>query len=159
MATGYDAIEGALQTILQALTGTFANSGQVTRGDWRVMDHGFECWAVLYPGEYEETSADEPVRNGSIEIKYTTKLLLGVRYLNDGTTRQTLVQKRDAVMRQLRAYPYFNRLASDTAYMGLIRSDGEPEAVFPTNEKGGPYFLVQQFTIPSSETSTVTVSG
>lgn len=156
MADGYDAIEAALQTILQALTSVFATTEQVTRGDWRVMDRGVDVWAILYGADYTEESA---MAAGSSQMTYTTKLLLGVRYLNDGTTRQRLVQVRDAVIRHLRKYPHLNGLASASANMGLITSDGEPQAVFPVNDEGGPFALIQQFTIPTFEIDTVTIAG
>lgn len=156
MADGYDAIEGALHTILQGLTSVFATPEQVTRGDWRIMDRGVDVWAILYPANYNEDSA---MAAGTSQMTYTTKLLLGVRYLNDGTTRQHLVQVRDAVVRHLRKYPHLNGLASASANMGLITSDGEPLAVFPSNDEGGPFALIQQFTIPTSELDTVTILG
>lgn len=155
MADGYDAIEGALQTILQTLTTVFPNADQVTRGDWRVMDRGFDVWAVLAGADYIEDTA---MAAGASQMNYTTKLLLGVRYRNDGTTRQALVQQRDAVIRHLRKYPHLNGLASTSANMGLITSDGEPQAVFDKDDNG-PFFLIQQFTIPTSEIDTVTIAG
>lgn len=155
MADGYDAIEGALQTLLQNLTSVFAAPEQVTRGDWRVMDRGVDVWAVLYCADYSEESA---MAAGSSQMNYTTKLLLGVRYTKDGSTRRTLVQKRDAVIRHLRKYPHLNGLASDSANMGLVTSDGEPQAIFDKDDNG-PFFLIQQFNIPTSEIDTVTVEG
>lgn len=156
MADGYDAIESALQTILQALTSVFATSAQVTRGDWRVLDRGVDVWAVLYPADYTEESA---MAAGASQMNYTTKLLLGVRYRDDGSTRVALVQARDAVIRHLRKYPHLNGLASTSANMGLITSDGEPQALFPANDEGGPFALLQQFTIPTFEIDTVTIAG
>lgn len=156
MADGYDAIEAALQTLLQSLTSVFATSAQVTRGDWRVMDRGVDVWAVLYPTDYSE---DTPMAAGSSQMKYTTKLLLGVRYRDDGSTRVALVQARDAAIRHLRKYPHLNGLASDSATMGQITSDGEPLAIFPTSDEGGPFALTQLFTIPTAEIDTVTIAG
>jgi|GEM_PF-6166028 hypothetical protein len=155
MADGYDAIEAALQTILQSLTSVFATSEQVTRGDWRVMDRGVDVWAVLFPADYIEESV---MAAGSAQMSYTTKLLLGVRYRDDGSTRVALVRVRDAVVRHLRQYPHLNGLASDSANMGLITSDGEPQALFPSNDESGPFALIQQFTIPTSEIDTVTIA-
>ena len=156
MADGYDAIEAALQTLLQNLTSVFATSAQVTRGDWRVMDRGVDVWAVLYPGDYNEADA---MAAGASQMSYTTHLLLGVRYRDDGSTRVALVQARDAVIRHLRKYPHLNGLASASANMGMITSQGEPQAVFPANDDGGPFALIQLFTIPTYEIDTVTVAG
>lgn len=152
---GYDAIEAALQAILQSLTTTFPTLDCVTRGDWRVMDKGYDTWAVLWGADYNEADV---MAAGSSQMAYTTKLLLGVRYLDDGITRVALVRARDAVIRHLRKYPHLNGLASASANMGFITSDGEPQAVFDKSDNG-PFFLVQQFTIPTSEVDTVTISA
>jgi hypothetical protein len=151
----YDTIEAALQTILRYDTTTFANSAQVSRGDWRIMDSGRSPLAVLYAGAYAENDTDTTLTEFS--VTWTVKLDLILKY-TDETTRVTFAQKRDTVLEQIMKYPMLHALASATAKLGRITSDGDPLPIFD-KDGNGPFFLMQTFSIPVSEVLTIAPTG
>ena len=151
----WDTIEAGLQTLLQALTSKFPVAAQVTRGDWRVMDAGYNLCVVLYAGAYAE--GEDPTL-AEFLVTHTEKLALIKRYLDDGTTRVGFGQDRDAVLEHLMKYPCLNGLAGASARRGKITSDTDVEPIFDKDDNG-PFFLMQIFSIPVSEIPSITPVG
>lgn len=151
----YDTVEAKLQYLLQALTTEFPNEAQVTRGDWRVMDAGYDQCAVLYAGAYNEKDRSESAF-GEFDVTWIAHLALIRKYLDDGTTREAFARSRDAVLEQLMKYPCLGGLPKAT--MGNITSDTEVEPVNDQDDNG-PFFLIQVFSIPVSETLSITPLG
>jgi len=159
----YDAIEAAIKTILLYDTTTFPalvapdTISQVTRGDWRIMDSGKSPLVVLYAGGYTEDESQIAALN-EFAVTWTAKLDLIVKYTDDGATRTTLAQKRDVILQDIMQYPMLHGLASATARLGKITSDGDPVPIFDKNG-GGPFFLMQTFSIPVSEVLAIAPLG
>lgn len=146
----YDAIEGAFLTLLQALTGTFATSAQVTRGDWRIVDSGLSPLAVLYPGPFSE---GDTWASGGTDYQWTVNCQLITRFLNNGTSQVSMEQTRDAVVAQIQKYPTLNALAGVQA---VGRVNGGEIVELRDKDGGGPYFLQTDLTWQVTELVTVT---
>lgn len=133
----YDAIEDRAQDLLQLLTGTFAKSSQVTRGDWRILDSGDTPLAVLYGGAFTQIP-DADCAYGEQGYDWTLNCDLFVRYLDEGTTAVTLTQTRDAVVGHIAKYPQLNALAGivDVSHV----QGGEFIQIFD-KDGNGPFFL------------------
>lgn len=105
----YDAAEGRLQTLLQGLTSTFANTAQVVRANWQVLDKGYANVAVIYPGG---VASGDHWTSGGDELQWDANIRLFTKFLYDGTSVVTLIQMRDAVIQLLQKYPTLNALGN-----------------------------------------------
>lgn len=150
---GYASVEARVQSLLQGLTTVFAQTSQVTRGDWKVLDAGYRFCAVVFDqGNFNE---GEAYTAGANEYVWNLNIELFQRYLDDSTTRTLFAQNRDAVIQHLQKYPSLNGLDGIHA-VGKI-SGGALTEVF-SKDGAGPFFISQILTIPITELITVTIA-
>lgn len=150
----YINIEGALQTITQTLTSYFAVAAQVTRGDYSVLDAGYDYALVLYPGPYEDAGY---WANNTIARAWTVHADLFARVAGDDAGAVTnLIAVREAWLDKVHAYPRLNNL-SGVQSVNATRGD-EPVWLFD-DSNNGPFWLKQTFTISVTELATVTALG
>lgn len=149
MSSLYDAIEERFQTLLQGLTGTFATTAQVTRGDWRPMDRGISPTAVLFPGA---VSPGDHWAAGGEDYIWSVNCDLIVRYLLDGTSWVTLEQTRDAVIALIQKYPTLNALGN--CAVGPV--NGGDMLEIRNKEGDGPFFIATTLTWQVTQLSVVT---
>ncbi len=143
----YSSVEAAVLTILQGLTGTFASTSDVTRGDYEVLDSGAGATAVLIPGSFEqdgigEGGARKSVRNWNVLIDLFRK------YVDEGTTWTSFETDRDAVIAEIERYPTLNSEAGIVNV--IVRSDADPGEVFDEDDQG-PFFVWQRLRIRITE--------
>lgn len=150
----YEAIEARWQTILQLLTSSFAAAGQVTRGDWSVLDRGYDAIAVLYPGPFEERNYGAGNR---VDVIWTTNLQLFQRTTstNDAAVA-SFITLRDAVRDHVQKYPKLNGLSGVVAVLGVNAT--EPVWLYDDNG-GGPYFIMCTLDLRVQEENTQTIAG
>ncbi len=150
----YTNIEGALQTISQTLTSYFAVAAQVTRGDYGVLDAGYDYALVLYPGAYADTGY---WANNTIAREWTVHADLFQRVAGDDAgALQTFIALREAWLDTIHAYPRLNNL-SGVQSVNAVRGD-EPAWLFD-DSNNGPFFIKQTFTLTVTELVTVTALG
>ncbi|RMD64625.1 hypothetical protein D6833_04135 [Candidatus Parcubacteria bacterium] len=140
----YVDVADAVQAKLQALTSVFANSTDVTRGDYRVLDTGSQTVAVLVPGAFSaaEIAAYQSKREWVVLVD------LFCRYLDDAETWSRFESARDSVIAQLELYPSLDGTTGITQVS--VESDGDAVEVF--DESGaGPFFVMQRLRVVVTE--------
>lgn len=143
----YSSVEAAVLTILQGLTGTFASTDDVTRGDYRILDSGANANAVLIPGAFEQDGIAEGGARKSVRA-WNVLIDLFRKYVDDGTTWTNFETDRDAVMAELELYPTLN---SEAGIVGVtISADADPGEVFDEDD-GGPFFVWQRMRLTITE--------
>jgi hypothetical protein len=141
----FSTVEAAVQTLLQAVTGTFDRTADVTRGNFRVLDDGSAPYAVLMPGEFEK----RPYGGARQEITlWTGYIWLFEKYVDDGTSYTSMEATREAVLDQLEKYPTLNFLTGIVKFR--VSSGGEVTEVYDEN-KNGPFFLMQALKYEANE--------
>lgn len=143
MSYGYDPIEERLQDILQLLTTYYTQSSQVTRGDWAVMDKGFDYTAIVYPAPFNNTDLD--VAPGGRTFSWTVNVDLCLRSNSSPLTWPNFGAYRDAVIQHLMKYPTLNPSGMSTlSNANLLNiSGGEMVEIGDKNSGGGPFVLAQ----------------
>ncbi len=143
----YSSVEAAVLTLLQALTGTFAATTDVTRGDYRILDSGADAVAILVPGAFEQDGIGEGGARKSVR-DWNVLIDLFRKYVDDGTTWTNFETDRDAVMGQLEKYP---TLDGESGVVNVIISaDADPGEVFDEDDQG-PFFVWQRLRIRITE--------
>ena len=143
----YSSVEAALQTILQGLTGTFADTAQVTLGNYDVLDSGVAASAVLVPGAFEQDGQGEGGARKSVRA-WNVLIDLFRKYVDEGTTYTSFTTDRDAVIAEIEKYPTLN---GETGIVNVIvRSDGDPGEVFDEDD-AGPFFVWQRLRVAVTE--------
>ena len=143
----YSSVEIALQTILQGLTGTFASTADVTRGDYGVLDSGVSASAVLVPGSFEQDGEGEGGARKSVRA-WNVLIDLFRKYVDEGTTYTSFETDRDAVIAEIEKYPTWN--VESGIVNVIVRSDGDPGEVFD-EEDAGPFFVWQRLRVGVTE--------
>ncbi len=143
----YSSVEAAVLTLLQALTGTFAATTDVTRGDYRILDSGADTNAVLIPGSFEQDGIAEGGARKSVR-DWNVLIDLFRQYADDGTTWTNFETDRDAVMAQLEKYPTLN--GESGVVNVVISADADPGEVFDEDD-AGPFFVWQRLRIRITE--------
>jgi len=149
---GYDVVEARIQLLLQGLTSIFAEPSQVTRGDFSVLDAGYDQCAVLRPGAFEDTGTQ--MGPGSHVFRFVTHINFYKRYF-DNATIVSFERQRDAIIEHILKYPSLNGLA-DTVLLNVIRGD-EPGELYDRGGNG-PFFITQTIDVSVSHVVTVTLA-
>ncbi|KKN73398.1 hypothetical protein LCGC14_0401010 [marine sediment metagenome] len=143
----YSSVEAAVLTLLQALTGTFAATTDVSRGDYRILDSGADAVAVLVPGAFEQDGIAEGGARKSVR-DWNVLIDLFRKYLDEGTTWTNFETDRDAVIAELEKYPTLNGEAG--IVRGIISADADAGEVFDEDDNG-PFFVWQRLRIKITE--------
>lgn len=147
----YATIEARVQTLLQGLTGTFATNAQVTRGDWSVLDAGYDAMAVVYPGAFQQTGFGGA---GTVTYVWTVYVDLFQRIGESHSAAiASVIAARDAVLQHLQKYPKLNALSGVYAVQEI--TGDEPIWLFDKDDNG-PFFLKAVLTLPITEEISVT---
>jgi len=149
---GYDSVEARIQSLLQGLTSIFTEPSQVTRGDFRVLDAGYDQCVVLRPGVFEDTGVQ--MGPGSHVFRFTTHINFYKRYV-DETTVVAFARQRDAIIEHILKYPSLNGLA-DTVLLNVMRGD-EPGELYD-RVGNGPFFITQTIDVSVSHVITVALA-
>lgn len=144
----YVTVETQVQTILQGLTSVFATSAQVTRGDWSVLDRGYDAWAVIYPGAFDERQT----AIGGSSFRWMVNVEFGIRFTKTAYT--DLASKRDSLLQHLQKYPTLNRVTN--VNRGEMSASNLTE-IFD-KDGSGPFYLSQIITLPIDDFVQVTIS-
>jgi hypothetical protein len=155
----YAECRDGVKTILQALTGTFTNTWQVTAGDYQVLDKGLPPTkpyaAVLTAGSFD---SDEAIYYQSTK-HWDVMIDLFVRYTTSEETNSRFDSTRDAVIGQLDKYPSLNNVSGVTNV--VVSASGDPVQINHKAVSGsvetGPTFMVQ--TLRVNVTQRVALSG
>lgn len=143
----YSSVEIAVQTLMQALTGTFASTDDVSRGDYRILDSGADTLAVLIPGPFEQDGIAEGGARKSVRA-WQVLIDLFRQYVDDGTTWTNFETDRDAVLAQIEKYP---TLDGESGVVNIvITADADPGEVFDEDE-AGPFFVWQRLRLTITE--------
>lgn len=134
----YATIEVAVQTLLVALDQYAA--AQVTRGDLRVLDAGYDEICVLRPGRFAARVAGDW---GQKAYDWEMTAVLYQRYVGDGSEWTGLETQRQNVVDQLHQYPSLDGTAGVTDV--LVRRAGEVSALYPRGSQV-PDYLMQALT-------------
>lgn len=141
----YATVQGAVATVLQGLTGSFADSAQVTQNDWSVLDRGYDNIAVLFPGPFQDSGGGA---GNSRNITWTVHIALFRRIPGSYADALTaFVTLRDAVRLQIQKYPALGLVGVLTV---LDLTGDEPLAVGDEAD-GGPFFILETLDLQVQE--------
>jgi len=130
----YATCEAAVQTLLRALD-QYADA-QVTRGDFRVLDAGYDLCCVLRPGPFTSRVAGDW---GQKAYDWTIYVIIYQRYLGDGSEWTNLEAQRQNDVDQLHSYPSLNGTAGVTDV--LVRQGGEIDGLYPEGSQTPDYLM------------------
>ncbi len=139
----YVTCSAALKSILLLLTATFS-TGDVSEGDYRILDSGRTNLAILNPGSVptSEIFAKQSRRRWEILLD------LYIRFVDD-TSYSSFSALRDVVLAQIEAYPTLN--LKGRILVEYYQSDGDPSEVVD-RQGAGPFFITQRFRVMVQET-------
>lgn len=146
-----NAVQSALQTVLQGLPQFADHPEGVTRGDYSILEsQDLDVMIVIEPGVFGSGDA------GACQITRTWQIPFNIfcRYTGDITTLADFSTFRDAVIDRLDSYPTLN--GQDNITLARLSAEGDPTEV-KDRTGGGPFFTMQ--TLQAEIIERVTLSG
>lgn len=141
-------IETALKNCIDEIS---TLTGNVTQGDYRILDTGVDRAVIVYPGTFTL-----PAETGmAVRATWELGIQLFVRYSDEGNTHTEFINLREAVLAKiLREFPNTaNPLTSVKGY-GIINisAENQPQDVTLNGQpKGVPVFRSQIFIMQVEE--------
>jgi len=150
---GYETIEAGAATLLRALS-RFAD-GDVTRGDFRVLDTGKNThYVVLLPGPFEGADDGD---YGQKRHVWTMYVKVFERYTGDGSEWTNLIATRQDVIDTFSANPTMGGVDGVTKVS--IGRGGQVTSIYERGNPETPQFLQQQFEVRIWEKENYAGSG
>lgn len=140
MMTDYRTGEALIANLLQSVTGF--DNGNVTRGKWGILNSGVsDHYAIIKPGPSGRRTFITP---STVNEPWSTIVQVWVRYVDDGTTLETLESAAAAILDTVDRYP---RLDDASGYVVDSCAVSIGEALEMWRKSGGPAWLRQDIVI------------
>lgn len=138
--TGLDGVMDGLATVV-ALHADWV-AAQITKGDYGVLDLGYELSGVMIPGNVPDSTPD--AGSQIIFIEWTVIFEFFFNLSNVPADFENFGSARDGLFDHIYKYPTLNGTTGITKIR--ITAPNDPVEVFDENENG-PFFLMQQLRV------------